>query len=109
MSKAALFSVVRGLLAEGASLAAEQSTGAVAPAWWLRCTGPVASRHVESSQAGIEPVFPALAGGFLATVPPEKSKEGQHLNWAWSEVWVFSAQECKPFRHGHPVSCSPEV
>ena len=54
-------------------------------------------------------MFPALAGGFLATVPPGKSKEGQHLNWAWSEVWVFSAQECKPFRHGHPVSCSPEV
>ena len=42
--------MVRGLLAEGACLAAEQSTGAVAPAWWLRGTGSVASRHVESLQ-----------------------------------------------------------
>ena len=32
-----------------------------------RCRGLVAPKHVGSSQTGIEPVFPALAGGFLTT------------------------------------------
>ena len=54
-------------------------------------------------------MFPAPAGGFLASVPPGKSKEGQHLNWAWSEVWASSAQECKqgPFRQGQSCELQP--
>ena len=35
-------------------------------------TGLVALWHMGSSQTGIEPVSPALAGRVLATVPPEK-------------------------------------
>ena len=34
--------------------------------------GLVALRHVGSSGAGLKPVSPALAGGFLTTVPPGK-------------------------------------
>ena len=37
---------------------------------WL--TGLVAPRHVGSSRPGLEPVSPALAGGFLTTAPPGK-------------------------------------
>ena len=36
--------------------------------------GLVVLRHVDSAGTGIQPVFPALAGGFLSTVPPEKSR-----------------------------------
>ena len=34
----------------------------------VACTGLVALQHVESSQPGIEPMSPALAGGFIAHV-----------------------------------------
>ena len=36
----------------------------------LWCTGTVPPWHVESSQTGIKPVSPALAGGFFTTEPP---------------------------------------
>ena len=36
-------------------------------------TGLVAPRHVGSSRPGLEPASPALADGFLTTVPPGKS------------------------------------
>ena len=39
----------------------------------MQCTGLVAPWHVGSSGTGIEPVSPALAGGFLTTGPPGKS------------------------------------
>ena len=35
--------------------------------------GLVAPRHVSSSQTGLEPMSPALAGRFLTTAPPRKS------------------------------------
>ena len=35
--------------------------------------GLVAPRHVDLPRPGLEPVSPALAGGFLTTVPPGKS------------------------------------
>ena len=35
--------------------------------------GLVAPRHVDLPRPGIEPKCPALAGGFLTTVPPGKS------------------------------------
>ena len=37
---------------------------------WL--TALVALRHMKSSWIGVESVFPALAGGFLTSGPPEK-------------------------------------
>ena len=36
------------------------------------CTGLAALRHVDLARPGIEPVSPALAGGFFATEPPGK-------------------------------------
>ena len=48
-----------------------QALGAQAP--WLWCTGRIASEHVDFSWPGIRPLFPALTGWFLSTVPPEKS------------------------------------
>ena len=44
-----------------------------AQAQWLWCTGLSALRHVESSCGIFRPLSPALAGGFLPTVPPGKS------------------------------------
>ena len=47
--------------------------------WPLECrlsicgSGSAALQHVGASQSGIEPVSPALAGGFLTTGPPGKS------------------------------------
>ena len=35
---------------------------------------------------GLEPVFPALAGGFLTTAPPGKS-----VHWVFVAVWAFSS------------------
>ena len=50
------------------------STGSRAPGLQqLWCMGLVAPRHVGFSRTRIEPVSPALAGGFLTTVPPGKS------------------------------------
>ena len=50
-----------------------QLLGARAWALQLCCTGLVVPRQVESSQTGTELVTPALADGFLFTVPPGKS------------------------------------
>ena len=41
----------------------------------------VAPRHVESSGPKTEPMFPALAGGFLSTVLPGKFRSS--LSWAY--------------------------
>ena len=78
------FVAVRGLLIAVASLVAEHGlqvrglqqlwlSGSRAQAQQLWCTGLVVPRHVVSSRPGIEPMSPALAGGFLTTVPPGKS------------------------------------
>ena len=40
----------------------------------MRHKGLVAPWHVESPQTGIEPMSPALAGGFLTTGPSGKSE-----------------------------------
>ena len=41
--------------------------------WELRGTGLVAPEHVEHlPRSGIEPMSPALAGGFFTTEPPGK-------------------------------------
>ena len=50
-----------------------QLAGSRAQAQELWRTGLVASRHVESSQTRARTRVPALAGGFLTTVPPGKS------------------------------------
>ena len=47
--------------------------GSRAQAQRLWCMGLVALWQVGSSGPGLEPVSPALAGGFLTTVPPGKS------------------------------------
>ena len=48
--------------------------GSRAQAQQLWHTGLVAPRHVGSSRTNtLEPMFPALAGGFLTTAPPGKS------------------------------------
>ena len=39
------------------------------------CTGLVALWHVKFPRPGVEPMSPALAGGFLTTGPPGKSRE----------------------------------
>ena len=43
--------------------------------------GLVALRHVRSSRPGMEPMSPALAGGFLSTVPPGKSWADYYFNF----------------------------
>ena len=61
----------------GCSLVATRSLLAVASfcgTWALGCTGIVGPQHVESPRPGMEPVSPALAGRFLTTEPPGKSK-----------------------------------
>ena len=60
---------MRGLLTVRASLAAEHRLQASAVA--ARGLAPLL--HVGLHGPGVEPVFPALAGGFLPTVPPGKS------------------------------------
>ena len=50
--------------------------------------GLVAPRHVESSRPGVQPVYPALAGGFLTTEPP-----------------VSATQSC--LTRSNPMDCSP--
>ena len=64
------------------------SCGTQAQQLW--CTGLVAPRHVGSSHTRVEPVSPALAGGFLTTAPPGKSsiiysytKENSLTDWYW--------------------------
>ena len=39
----------------------------------LRCTGLAAPGMKDLPRPGVEPRFPALAGRFPSTVPPEKS------------------------------------
>ena len=58
--------VVRGLLLEVAPLVQHRSEG---HSWR---TGLVALQHVGSSQTGMEPMSPALAGKFCTTEPPGK-------------------------------------
>ena len=63
---------VHGLHIVVASLVAEhilEHAGPVTVACWLSC--PEACRVFPD---GMEPMSPALAGGFLATGPPEKSQ-----------------------------------
>ena len=50
-----------------------QLTGSRAGAQQLWRTGLAVPRRVGSSQNRIEPMSPALAGGFLTTVPPMRS------------------------------------
>ena len=50
------------------------STGSSAQAQSLRHTGSIALRHVGSSWTGIEPMSPALGGGFMTTEPLGKPK-----------------------------------
>ena len=52
------------------------SVGSSAQAQQLWCPGFVALQHRGLPGAGIEPVSPALAGGFLTTGPPEESGLG---------------------------------
>ena len=51
----------------------------------LSCGAPalVAPQHVESSKPGIQPLSPALAGGFLSTLPPGKSFNMLLINAGW--------------------------
>ena len=44
-------------------------------AQWLWRKGLVAPWHMGSSGPGIEPMYPALAGGFIITGPPGKPQE----------------------------------
>ena len=51
---------------------------------YLWHTGLVALRHVGSSQTRLEPVCPALAGGFLTTAPPGKS-----ATYSFFKIYLF--------------------
>ena len=52
---------------------------------------------------GLEPVSPALAGGFLTTVPPGKPRLASLSVWpvdSWVEFSFFSfVQDCLVFRY----------
>ena len=50
-----------------------QFPGSRAQVQWLWGIGPATPQHVDSSRPGLEPLSPALAGGFLTTWPPGKS------------------------------------
>lgn len=56
------FLIAVASLIEGSRFKGTQASVVVA------CTGLVALRHAESSQPGIEPMSPALAGRFIAHV-----------------------------------------
>ena len=72
-----LLIAVRGPLTIAASRCGAQAPDAQAQQLWL--TGPAAPRHVGSSQTRLEPVSPALAGGFSTTAPLGKPQEGLFL------------------------------
>ena len=56
----------------------------------LRCRGLAPPRHVGSSWLGIEPVPPALTGGFFTTEPPAKpTKELSETGRALSVTWML--------------------
>ena len=80
-----LFIAMRGPLTIAASRCGAQAPDAQAQQLWL--TGPVAPRHVGSSQnqgsnpePGLEPLSPALAGRFPTTAPPGKPLDLLHFN-----------------------------
>ena len=50
----------------------------------MRRNGLAAPRHMGSSGPGIEPMYPALVGGFLTTGPP--GKPGPFISLDDSEV-----------------------
>ena len=52
-------------------------------AQYLWHTGLVAPWHVGLPGPGLEPVSPALAGGFLTTVPPGKSLRVLINSFTW--------------------------
>ena len=76
--------------------------------WWLllwnmgsRLAGLIAPWHVESSQPGIKPMFPALAGGFLTTGSPGKS---QNILYHVKNTWYSNISVHKVLlesRHAH--------
>ena len=74
---------VRGLLTAVASLDAEHGLQGVWAHWLQHVSSDVVGRGISGSIAhdvlvpgpGIEPVSPALTGGFLTTGPPEKSPQ----------------------------------
>ena len=70
---ATLHHSVRASHYRGPSRCGAQAPDAQAQQVWL--TGPVALRHVGSSQTRLEPVSPALAGRFSTTALPGKPRE----------------------------------
>ena len=70
--------------------------------WALsRLVGLIAPWHVESSQPGIKPMFPTLAGGFLTTGLPGKSQNIlYHVKNTWySNIGVYKV--LLESRHAH--------
>ena len=100
-----------------------RSTGFSSCITWaqsLGCTGLVAPWHMESSQTrdqthvlclprpGIEPVSPALAGGFLTIVLPGKSCPRPIWEGCWGSM--VSIRSCVSAASRHPPwnSCNAE-
>ena len=62
-------------------------------------------------RSGIEPVVPALAGGFLSTAPPAKLQAGIYLVQSGPQNWVRYTGSAQPNMQNltHPQILTPHV